>query len=376
MENIGLNSEVLAGSKKFHIQTQYLEPSEKVVSNIFDDGKVTVTKGVELSNEAGISEIKLQVNKLHQNMISDIELLFYISDKVKMIEHAVSNNKLGLVFLSKNLLDEAIAEFKRALEIDPELVEAYNNLGRVYLKQKSYKEAIDVFKAGIEYNPEYADIYNNLGYAHFKTDVYSEAIFELQRAIELNSDYVVAMFNLCLVYLKTIVDEIEEDENLPSVAIRLEKIKSLLTEIKERKQFFKPENIEIVLKHLDEENIEEAVNGLELAESDRPEIVDYDFENEFYLKFMFGGKGKDDEFILEYTNQLKEVISKNPEYADLRNSLGIVYLIQCRNLFLNALEEFRQALKINPNFKKAEKNLKLAENDGKGFLILLRAILK
>lgn len=376
MENIGLNSEILAGGKKFHVQTQYLEPNEKIVSNVFDDGKVTVTKGVELSNDSGISEIKLEVNRLHQKMIADVELLFYISDKVKMIEHAVSNNKLGLVFLSKNMLDEAISEFRRALEIEPELVEAHNNLGRTYLKLKSYEKAIDVFSTGIEYNPEYADIHNNLGYAYLKTGSYAEAIAELQRAIEFNSDYVVAMFNLCLVYLKTIIENIEEDENLPAMDVRLDKIKSLLTEIKEKEQFFKPENIDIVLKHLDDENIDEAVNALELAESDRSEIADYDFENEFYLKFMFGGKGKDDEFIMEYTNQLKKVIHENPEFADLRNSLGIVYLIQCRNLFLNALEEFRQALKINPNFKKAEKNLKLAENDGKGFLILLRAILK
>jgi len=34
------------------------------------------------------------------------------------------------------------------------------------------------------------------------------------------------------------------------------------------------------------------------------------------------------------------------------------------------------AKKIDPNYKKAKDNLKLAENEGKGFLILLRALLK
>ena len=91
---------------------------------------------------------------------------------------------------------------------------------------------------------------------------------------------------------------------------------------------------------------------------------------------MYGGKGKDDSFIADYVQTLQETIEKYPHYADLRNNLGIANLIQCRNLFLNALAEFRTALKINPNYKRAEKNLKLAENDGKGFLILLRALLK
>jgi len=56
--------------------------------------------------------------------------------------------------------------------------------------------------------------------------------------------------------------------------------------------------------------------------------------------------------------------------------VGIVHLIQCRNLFLKALNEFDHALEINPAFDKARKNKKLVENDGKEFLILLRAILR
>ena len=44
--------------------------------------------------------------------------------------------------------------------------------------------------------------------------------------------------------------------------------------------------------------------------------------------------------------------------------------------FLQALSEFNKALEINPAFEKALKNKKLVENDGKEFLMLLRAILK
>ncbi|MBN2090588.1 hypothetical protein JW964_13335, partial [candidate division KSB1 bacterium] len=115
---------------------------------------------------------------------------------------------------------------------------------------------------------------------------------------------------------------------------------------------------------------------VELINKNNPPVFDYSLENEFYLKFMFGGKGKDDLYIEDYIRQQLQLISDHSNYADLHNNLGIVYLIQCRNLFLKALDEFREALKINSDFKKAEKNLKLAENDGKGFLILLRAILK
>ena len=375
MENIGLNSEAVAGGKTFHVQTQYLEPSEKIVSSIFDNGKVVVTKGVEVKSITPTNEIKLQVNRLHQDLIADLELIFYIAEKVRTIRHAVSNNKLGLVFLKRNLFDEAIVEFKRAIEIDPEFAEAYNNFGYTFLKRNSYQDAIDAFVKGIEKDGSYADLHNNLGFAYFRINKYQEAINELNKALEINEDYIVATFNLCLVYLKTVIDKIQ-DSSLPTSPERIEKVKQLLISIKEKGQYFKPQYLDTALDYLEKNLTDEVIKLLEKAEYEHPELLGRYLESEFYLKFMFGGKGKDDEFILDYTNQLKQIISKYPDYADLRNNLGIAYLIQCRNLFLNALEEFRVALKINPDFKKAEKNLKLAENDGKGFLILLRAILK
>ena len=50
MENIGLNSDIQTGGKNFHIQTQYLEPGEKIVSNVFENGKVITSKKMKVSN--------------------------------------------------------------------------------------------------------------------------------------------------------------------------------------------------------------------------------------------------------------------------------------------------------------------------------------
>ena len=91
---------------------------------------------------------------------------------------------------------------------------------------------------------------------------------------------------------------------------------------------------------------------------------------------MYGGKGLDNETIHRYEDRLKLALEENEYYADIWNNLGVIHLIQCRNLFLQALNDFRKALEINPDFEKAKKNQKLVENDGKEFLILLRAILK
>jgi tetratricopeptide (TPR) repeat protein len=375
METIGLNSEVVAGGKKFHVQTQFLESNEKIISNIFDDGKVILTRDIAIGSSRSARELKAQAEHLHQAMISDLELLYFISEKVRTVRHAQSNNKLGLAFLKRNLFDEAVAEFERAIEIEPTLTEAYLNWGQAYLQQKKYADAIAIFARALQQNPDYADLHNYLGYAYFRNHQLAEAATAIKFALEKNPKYVEAVFNLSLVLLQSVVTGLETlDEN--TAAERLDRVKEFLSSIVDQRDYYKTDYLEQAIANLNEDHLTEAMQALEMADADRPSPRDLDYESEFYLKFMFGGKGKDDEFIREYAQTLKQAVAAHPNYADLRNNLGIAYLIQCRNLFLNALEEFREAIRINPDYKKAEKNLKLAENDGKGFLILLRAILK
>lgn len=375
METLELKSEVMAGGMRFLVQTNYFMPTKQIISTVSDTNKEVIRKETDFDKEAPAEELKRTLNSIHREMVSEMELLFYISDKIKTINHPVSNNKLGLVFLKRNLIDGAIKEFKIAIERDPEFVEVYNNLGLAYLLQKNYEEAIETFRRGLEKKAQFADLHNNLGYTFYELGEYKEALEQLHEALEINSDYAEAHFNLGQTLLKIIHEKAMGDE-LPTLdECKTKAIEHLMIAA----ELMPPRN----LKHFDKiyeqintNNIEAAFELLDVIKTGNYDRFEVDFENEFYLKFMFGGKGKDDTFISEYTNDLRKAIEEYPKYADLHNNLGIAYLIQCRNLFLKALDEFRQAIKINPDFSKASKNLKLAENDGKGFLILLRAILK
>ncbi|MBN2008656.1 tetratricopeptide repeat protein [candidate division KSB1 bacterium] len=371
MEAVGLNSEVLAGGKKFHIQTNIVEPGNKIISNVFDKGRVIIKKESLINGETD-DEIKDLVQSLHKDVTSELQLLFYISEKVQTIKHAASNNKLGIVFSNRQLYDEAIKEFKKAIELDDGFTEAYKNLGEVYLKNKQYDEALATLTDGLAKQSDFPDLHNSLGMVYLEQGQYVEAIAAFNAALAKNSYFTKSHLNLSVTLLKSIMNDIDEDE-LPSFDKRRE---MAISHIQIVENFIDSDKLIEAYQHFDDDDLEKTVEVLQEVNRENYTTLGTDIENEFYLKFMFGGKGKDDAFIQEHILKLKELINKYPKYADLRNNLGIAYLIQCRNLFLNALEEFRQALKINPGFKKAEKNLKLAENDGKGFLILLRAILK
>jgi len=371
MENLGLNNDVSVGGRKFHVQTNLSESEQAIIANVFNEGEVIDSRRVELSDSVSGEEREARMNDVHQEMITEMEVLYYIYEKVKTVRHAVSANKLGLLFLQKNLVQEAVEQFNLALEIDPNFAEAYTNYGKALLVEEDYEKATEVLEKGVETAPNFADLRNYLGVAHLRSRNFEEAVRQFEAALELNPDYLGAQFHLGMAKLGQSVNGAAADggeqqqEALRHLELAAEKVNE------ERVESF-----EQIMELVNQGSYQEA---LDRFLETRPKDVLMNFmniENEFYLKFMYGGKGKDDSFISDYVDKLGELIQDNPTYADVHNNLGIAHLIQCRNLFLKALDEFRAALKINPNFKKAEKNLKLAENDGKGFLILLRAILK
>jgi superkiller protein 3 len=99
---------------------------------------------------------------------------------------AVRNN-LGTALEAQQKLDEAIAAFREAIEIDPELAEAYNNLGRVLRAQKKLDEADAILRKAIEVVPQSPHAHNALG-ALLSDDLqdYDQAVACFRRAIELN----------------------------------------------------------------------------------------------------------------------------------------------------------------------------------------------
>ncbi len=70
---------------------------------------------------------------------------------------------LGNVLYAAQLLAEAEMQFRRAVELDENYVEAWNNLGTVLADLNRYGESVQVFERAIEVFPLYADAHFNIG---------------------------------------------------------------------------------------------------------------------------------------------------------------------------------------------------------------------
>jgi len=382
MSDIGFNDNLEIAGRTFHIQTASSTGKGSIRCEIFENGRVLSTAEVDFERRSKSQKhsfddrLKTVVESLHQEMMSEIELLFTIGDKIKNLGHAPSNSKIGLIFLQNNLIEDAISHFKLAIKNDPNYLEAYNNLGMTYIQIGESKKASQIFATAVKKGTNFTDLHNNYGLSLLVDGNYKEAMSAIQKALKINKKYKEAHFNLALLYIKSILSD-KTGEVLPPPSIRKQRALEHLNTIKESKIKVFDRIFDKLVRHIENNEFEPSAR---ILEEYRTKVFPRDLSSlistNFYLKFMYGGKGLDNDTIHRYEERLKYALEENDDYADIWNNLGVIHLIQCRNLFLQALAEFRKALEINPDFEKAQKNKKLVENDGKEFLILLRAILK
>jgi tetratricopeptide (TPR) repeat protein len=99
--------------------------------------------------------------------------------------------------------EEAIASYKKCVELDPTHAAAYINLGTLYYNLHDYILAEHHYRKAIEVDPRYALAYFDLGNVLDETGRLNEAIKSYQSAISLAPTYADAHYNLALAYEKS-----------------------------------------------------------------------------------------------------------------------------------------------------------------------------
>jgi tetratricopeptide (TPR) repeat protein len=92
-------------------------------------------------------------------------------------------------------LDEAMAEFKRALEADPRMAAAHNALGQHYLRKGLVTKAADEFHSAVLLGPNY-DTCFNLGRAFADLSRYAEAANAFRQCLSFVADDPSARYEL------------------------------------------------------------------------------------------------------------------------------------------------------------------------------------
>jgi tetratricopeptide (TPR) repeat protein len=93
-------------------------------------------------------------------------------------------------------LDEAIAHYRKALQIAPDFAVAQYNLGNVLAARGRVDEAIVCYHKALKSEPEFWMVHNNLGNALFGRGQFEESIAYYQQALALKPDSVDVRRNL------------------------------------------------------------------------------------------------------------------------------------------------------------------------------------
>ena len=109
-------------------------------------------------------------------------------------DNDVAHNNLGFLFLRRGELDNAISQFRAALNIRSRNAETHyslgaaliqNNLGNALARKQLWDEAIDHLQEAVRLRPDYADAYFNLGSVLFQQGRIDQAIAQWQKALAI-----------------------------------------------------------------------------------------------------------------------------------------------------------------------------------------------
>ncbi|MHA4810836.1 tetratricopeptide repeat protein [Flavitalea flava] len=135
-------------------------------------------------------EEKFYHNKLGRILDSTGKLPEALAEFQKAIQLDPSNGlfhlNAGMIFQALNKTEEAGAAYRKAIELDPKDATAHNNLGALLYDRNQDIEAIKEYKQAISIDPVYITSYSNLGLAYSRQRLFEEAIANYTRAIELD----------------------------------------------------------------------------------------------------------------------------------------------------------------------------------------------
>jgi tetratricopeptide (TPR) repeat protein len=97
-------------------------------------------------------------------------------------------------------VEDVIAAYRQAAEIDPTSAGALVNLGTVYFNSRDWREAERYYRQAVEVDSEYALAHFNLGNLCDERGNRSEALAHYAAALRIQPNYADAHYNLALLY--------------------------------------------------------------------------------------------------------------------------------------------------------------------------------
>jgi len=220
--------------------------------------------------------------------------------------------------------DKAIADYTKAIRIDPKFASAYSNRGSAYGMKGEYDKAIADYTKAMELNSFIQYLYNNRGVAYLDKGDYDRALADFNQQIKIDPKLAEAYSNRGIVYWRK--DDLDKAITDFNQALRLDP--------------------NLAEAYTNRGNVYNTKDDYDKAIADYTQAIRLDPNlSEAYNNrgTVYYAKGDYDKAIADYTR----AIQLNPNFAKTYGLRGMAYY-QKKDLD-RTIADFEIALRLNPN---------------------------
>ena len=152
----------------------------------------------EPKSAAALERLALCLSSLKQYSRAETAL----KQALELTPAAATWIQLGLVRLQQGKAPDAIAAFEKAIELDPEMPDAYNTAGAIWFEIGDTARAETALRNAIRLQPNSAPAHDNLGNLLSASDRFEEARFHFEAALRFKENYNGARYNYALALAK------------------------------------------------------------------------------------------------------------------------------------------------------------------------------
>jgi type IV pilus biogenesis/stability protein PilW len=139
----------------------------------------------------------------NEEMLEKLRSLGYINNAPNTPnDSAERHNNLGVIYFKKGKIVEAVAEYQKAVQMNPNYAQAQLNLGNCYYQLNQLQLAIPPLEIAIRLMPKNPDPYASLGKVYQKLGQIDKAMPFYQKAIELKPTHYETLNNLGVLYMQ------------------------------------------------------------------------------------------------------------------------------------------------------------------------------
>jgi Flp pilus assembly protein TadD len=109
---------------------------------------------------------------------------------------AIKRNNFGAELVKQGRLDDAVTEFRSAIQSDPRYAAAHANLAYTYDRLGRVDEAVAAYKETVALDPKNAIAFNNLGVLYVKKNAYEDAIQAFEEGLKADPSNALLQQNL------------------------------------------------------------------------------------------------------------------------------------------------------------------------------------